>query len=921
MNLKKIIPVIALLICAVAMSGCKQENKYRIGVSQCSEDDWRRKLNDEIMREVLLHDNIEVEIISADDNSEKQKADLRYFANGDFDVIIASPNEVDAVTPVLDSIYNAGIPLIIFDRRTNTGNCTAFQGADNKAIGRAAAQYAHSLVPSPQIIEIEGDLATSPAIDRHIGFAEYAQATPSITVLASAEGEWTTEGGKRIADSLLSIYPQANVIYTHNDRMGMGAAQVLDSLHRRDIKIIGIDATPEIGLKAVLDSVIDATFIYPSEGRNLIKTALAILEGEPYEKNYIIPTCTAVNTTNAEIMYVQNEALKEETNNIHELKSHINVYLKTQHAQRALLSAALVIVLLLAVLVFVILKNFWNQRRSRIEIERQSQEIKQQNEQLQEKNEEIRQMLTQVQQATQSKLSFFTNVSHDLRTPLTLIAEPVNQLQKADNLTESQHGLMDLAAKNVKILMRLINQILDLRKYENSMLSLNLSEVNLADEVRSWTEAFREAAAKRHLKYKVELPESAEGYDIAIDVDKVERVLYNLMANAFKFTPENGTVKVRLTRDDNNAYIIVADNGKGISAADIEKIFDRFFKTDEVNPHGSGIGLALSKAFAELHGGNITVESAEGKGAEFTVRLPIRHIEGQAATHNTEHKSAAEVSTELATISLSDEEPEEHSSTLLVIDDNADICALVASLMRGKFNVLQAHNGAQGVKLATKYVPDVIICDVMMPGIDGIETCRMLKAEVTTSHIPVLMLTACAMDEQRIAGYEGGADAYLTKPFNSDVLMAQVESLIANRKRLYDRFNSAAPAGNASTEAQPQLRPRDIDSDFYQRFTDVVNAEISNSSLSVDDIAAKLGISRVQLYRKMKALTNYSPTDLVRIQRLQRASSLLKTSEMTVSEICFAVGFTSHSYFTKCYHEYFGESPSDVQRRTSKPKI
>ena len=269
------------ICCLILLAGCSQEKAFKIGVSQCSEDDWRRKLNDEIMREVLLHDNIRVEILSADDNSDKQKADLRYFAQNGFDVIIASPNEIDAVTPVLDSIYAAGIPLIIFDRRTNNNNYTAFQGADNTAIGKAAARYIGAICQEPRIIELEGNLDTSPAIDRHEGFKSVVEQKPGMTLLASAEAEWTPEGGKRVTDSLLALYPTANIIYAHNDRMAMGAAEARKNAGRDDVKIIGIDATPEIGLKAVIYKVIDATFIYPSGGHQLIKTALAILEGNP----------------------------------------------------------------------------------------------------------------------------------------------------------------------------------------------------------------------------------------------------------------------------------------------------------------------------------------------------------------------------------------------------------------------------------------------------------------------------------------------------------------------------------------------------------------------------------------------------------------------------------------------------------------
>lgn len=929
MNHKYTISIMLILLLFL-VGGCKDQHKYRIGVSQCSQDDWRIKLNEEIMREALFYDNIEIEIRSAEDDNLKQMEDLRYFVNNNFDIIIAAPTEADAMTPLIDSIYNLGKPIIIFDRRTNSDNYTMFQGADNKEVGSAAAKYVLMLSESPKIIELEGKLETTPALDRHIGFNEIINSKDSTAILASVVGDWTYEGGKRCTDSLLRLFPETNIIYAHNDRMAIGASDAVKNLgKRKDIKIIGIDASPEIGFKAVLDTVIDATFIYPTGGRSLMQAAVSILNGEEIEKNIILPTRTAVNLSNAEIMLLQNEALKEETNNIKFLKEKLDVYWERYSLQTIVLYGVIAIVVLLCVTVFLLMRSFWIQRRHRALAEEQNkklmkqhEEIESQNEQLKQKNEEINQILARLQQATQSKLNFFTNVSHDLRTPLTLIAEPVSQILQADNLTEKQNKLIRLASKNIKILMRLINQILDFRKYENGKLNLNLTEVNFGAEIRDWTEAFREVATKRHLKFQVSIPDDQD-FSIAIDVEKIERVLFNLLSNAFKFTAPPGMVSVELIKEDNTINLKVKDNGKGINENDIEKIFERYFKNDTISPKGSGIGLALSKAFIELHGGSIEVESAEGKGSTFTVKLPIRHIETEVSTISQIEDQSDNIKSELSPINNDIVEPSEGASTLLVIDDNPDICTLISALMSEEYVVIQASSGLQGIRLATKFVPDIIICDVMMPGIDGLETCKRLKSEVTTSHIPVLLLTACAMDEQRIAGYNSGADAYITKPFNSSLLKSQVESLIKNRKILRDVYLSGDICkDNSDSVRQIGCYPNElqIDNDFYRQFLSIVEANLSKAALNVDDIASQIGISRIQLYRKLKSLTNYSPTDLIRNIRLERASRMLKSTQSTVSEICFAVGFTSHSYFTKCFKEYFGESPSDVQRRTSKVK-
>lgn len=927
--IKDTFTIFLAIIFLFAASSCKEEKKYKIAVSQCSQDDWRDKINDEIMREALFYDDVEVEIRSANDDNSRQIEDLRYFAANDFDLIIAAPNEAAALTPIIDSIYSTGKPVIVFDRNIDSDNYTLYQGADNKSIGHAAAKYALTLNAEPKVLEIEGNLSTSPARERHSGFKEVADSAPNMRLLASVVGDWIPERAREGTDSLLALYPETNVVYAHNDRMALGVAEAVKKSGRKDIKIIGIDASPSIGLKAVMDSVIDATFIYPTEGRRLIKSALAILNGEKLEKNVIIPTRTAVDQTNAEILLLQDEALKVETNNIKELKQELDSYWKQHSLQTIILYGSIAFIILLGISIFLLLRSFWIQRKHREVAEAQNAKLQEQRDQIESqykelsiKNEEINDILHKLQQATQSKLNFFTNVSHDLRTPLTLIAEPVDQLSHADNLNDEQKKLLTLASKNAKVLMRLINQILDFRKYENDRLDLQLTETNIAADLKDWTESFQLIAARKHIKFNVEVEGNQEDYTLAIDTDKIERVLFNLLSNAFKFTLANGRIGLRLSKDTKNVCIRVEDNGSGISSQDIEKVFNRFYKTDKVNPHGSGIGLALAKAFVELHGGSIEVQSKEGVGTRFTVLIPIRHTSD--ITEADRQIALPDVTVaELDEVETPEMPPSESERTILVIDDNRDICTLLKTLLQDKFRVIQAHDGTAGIKIATKYVPDLVICDVMMPGKDGYETCRRLKSEITTSHIPVLLLTACALDEQKAEGYDCGADAYLTKPFNSKVLFSMVGSLLENRRRLKEAWlapDSGLPILAKEIHKKSPASPADIESDFYRRFCSIVEQKMADSNLGVDEIASEFGISRIQLYRKLKSLTNYSPTDLMRIIRLKKASMLLKTTESTVSEVGYAVGFASHSYFTKCYREYFGESPSDVQKRTSKLK-
>ena len=902
---KAIIAIFALLL----LAGCTQGKVYKIGVSQCSQDDWRTKLNDEINREALFHDNVEVEIRSADDSNEKQIADLRYFVENKFDIIIVAPNEAEALTKPIADIYHSGMPVIVFDRNINDTTYTALQGADNYAIGKDAARYAKSICAQPRVIELFGLPGSTPAVDRGRGFKDEADRIGNFTIVASEPGNWNADDAAPVAEKLLKEHPEANLIYAHNDRMAIAASEVARKMGRRDIKIIGIDASPNIGIKAVMDSVIDATFIYPSEGRMLLNTAVAILTGQPYERINILPTPSAVDLSNAEILMLQEQALEKETSKIEALKANINIYWERYSMQRALLIGSLVILGLLCGLIFLLLRIYWNSKRYHAQIESRNAELSRQ-------RDELDSLYRQLQEATLSKLTFFTNVSHDLRTPLTLIADPVHQLAEADNITADQRTLMQLADKNVKRLQRLVNQILDIRKFDNGKLALHLMRFDVSKAVQEWCKPFAHAARKQHIKFVQNIDLSAD-FNTAADLEKIERIFFNLLSNAFKFTPENGTISVNLSREGDNILLAVSDSGRGMSDEEKSHVFERFFKTDTVNHNGSGIGLALSKVFAEMHSGTIKAESVVGEGTTMTLVLPVNNAEVETASIAKSVAMAQEDVNEICEIDVEPAAFTEDSPTILVIDDNADIRTLLATHLGEKYTVIQAKSGSQGIRLATKYIPDLIICDVMMPGLDGYETCRRLKHEDITSHIPVLLLTACSTDEQRTEGYECGADGYMSKPFDAAMLMARCNSLIENRKRVLEHSDTAPVAA----ESKPQAAVASaFDDEFYQRFEAFVLKDLANSEISVEDIAAQLGFSRVQMYRKLKAVTNYSPAELLRNIRLREAARMLKTQSITVAEVSYAVGFTSPSYFTKCFREFFNESPSDLQARTSKIK-
>lgn len=923
---------IVILFCLIGMTACRQDApRFRIGVAQCSDDSWRHKMNDEILREAMFYDGVSVEIRSAGDDNRQQAEDVRYFIDKGVDLLIISANEAAPMTPIVEEAYQKGIPVILVDRKILSDKYTAYISADNYEIGRAVGNYmASTLKGKGNVVELTGLSGSTPAMERHQGFMAAISNFPDIKLIDKADAAWEREPAEVAMDSILRRHPKIDAVYAHNDRIAPGAYQAARKAGReKEMIFVGIDALPGKGngLELVLDSVLNATFIYPTNGDKVLQLAMNILEAKPYPRETIMNTAV-VDRTNAHVMQLQTAHISELDEKIETLNGRIDGYLSRVATQQVVMYGGLVILLLVAGLLVVVYNSLRSKNRlnrelseqkrqleeQRDKLEEQRDQLEQQRDKLAEQRDQLIQLSHQLEEATHAKLVFFTNISHDFRTPLTLVADPVEHLLADKTLSDDQHRMLLLVQRNVNILLRLVNQILDFRKYENGKMEYTPVPVDILSSFKGWNESFLAAARKKHIHFSFDnMPDT--DYHTLADVEKLERIYFNLLSNAFKFTPENGKVTVRLSaltkEDDRWIRFTVSNTGSMISAEHIRNIFDRFYKID-MHHAGSGIGLALVKAFVELHGGTISVESDEKQGTVFTVDLPVRTCACETSSlEESPVSSVSEASSLNDALPIEEEELEKNydssKPSVLIIDDNVDIRSYVHGLLHTDYTVIEAADGSEGIRKAMKYVPDLIISDVMMPGIDGIECCRRLKSELQTCHIPVILLTACSLDEQKIQGYDGGADSYISKPFSSQLLLARVRNLIDSHRRLKQFF------GGGQALAKEDVC--DMDKDFVEKFKALIDAKMGDSGLNVEDLGKEMGLSRVQLYRKIKSLTNYSPNELLRIARLKRAASLLASSDMTVAEIGYEVGFSSSSYFAKCYKEQFGESPTDLLKR------
>lgn len=918
----QIVRKIIFLLLVITLFSCNDTGKkhYIIGVSQCSDDAWRRSMNEEMLREASFNPDVQLLIKTAYDSNQKQIRDIENLIAQRVDLLIVSPNEAVPLTPVVEKAMQAGIPVILVDRKIKSGQYTAFVGADNYQIGYEVGVYAANLLNGKgNIVEIRGLSGSTPDLDRHSGFINGIKNFPEIRIVYSKDGGWLRNQAKQQMIEALNLSLPVDLVFAHNDEMGTGAHEAVSvNSNVKKPFIIGIDALPgsDGGIQKVINGTLDATFIYPTGGEKAIQTALRILRKEPYDRDNILYTAV-VDKTNARVLKLQTDQIIEHQNRIRQLNSILDENLSQYNTQRVFLLFSLAVIFIILGLLILLFNSFRHKNKINKKLEFNNIAINKQKEELALQRDQLLALSKNIEDATQAKLMFFTNISHEFRTPLTLIMGPLENIVNNETLSNEGKRLALVIKKNVGILLRLIDQIIDFRKYENGKMQMYYTLGNLNTFVSDICNSFSDICKKKKIKFAYNVAD--EDFTLWFDSDKIEKICYNLLSNAVKFTSENGEIIVSLTSEllENEKYarISVKDTGEGIKSEFINNIFDRFYQIEN-NKGGSGIGLALTKALIEEHGGRIEVESTLGKGSFFSFVIPYKQkditIQEQYPVFES-HIEAAEdyVEPEMLNFLQDIQQPdiETGKSTILLVEDNKDVCDYVKSLLVHDYKIITADNGQNGIIKALKYIPELVISDVMMDKMNGFELCKHLKTNFSTSHIPVILLTALALDDQKAVGFESGADAYIPKPFNEDLLKIRIRKIIENRDKIKEYFQQNLTFGERKESVS------ELDKSFMEKFRKIVEDNLIDSELNVDEIGRNMGLSRVQLYRKIKSLTNYAPNELVRIIRLKTAEQLLINSEKTISEIAYETGFTSPSYFTKCFREYFNESPTDYLKK------
>jgi signal transduction histidine kinase/DNA-binding response OmpR family regulator len=902
------------LVCLIVTACSKKESKqYTIGFSQCTgADDWRKTMQASMYRELSFNPEIRFIMKDAGGQSHKQIQQIDELISQDIDLLIVSPNEAQPITPIVEKAYQTGIPVIILDRRTNSDQYTAYVGADNAEVGQIAGAYTNTLLKgSGKVIEISEKPGSSADIDRHKGFMETINHFPGIKLISKLDGDWDKYSFEAPLTKLLKTHADIDVIFCQNDRRALSAFKVCKNLGvEKKIRLIGVDGLtgPNGGIDLVDKGILDATVLYPTGGEEAIRAAISILQKQPFKRDNLLQI-TMIDSTNVRIMKLQGEKLAAQQQDIERRQGKIEEQRAISENQSIIIytvSITLALALIFGALSFYSLSE---NRKINRRLEVQNHEISDQ------KNQ-IEQLAQSAEVENEAKLKFFTNISHEFRTPLTLILAPVEDVLASKKIRDPLiKQELSLIRKNTLRLLRLVTQLMDFRKLGSHRMHVRAGQHNLVAFVKDIMVAFERIASKHKIDFQL-IASEAE-IMVWFDATMLDKVIFNLLSNAFKFTPDKGRVYLYIKNVmPDRVQITVEDNGIGMSESEVAHVFEVFYQAESnYKALGTGLGLALSKELISLHQGTISVRSKPNKETEFKIELPLgnKHFKPDELRNEQVEDFSMVQNFELNEENLllhspaAGEVPKEQS--VLIIEDNHDLVRLLEQKLQTGYQIFVANDGEEGLRLAFEQIPDLIVCDVMLPKKDGLGVTSILKTDFRTSHIPLILLTARTSTEQQIEGIQTGVDAYITKPFNLLYVQEIIKTLLRNRALLREHYTSELPI-----ESTSGTNPNKLDKKFITHFTAYIEKHYDNSELSVEDIGKDLGMSRVQLYRKVKALLGMSVNEYLQQVRLNKAKFLLRRDDLTVADVAYKVGFSSPTYFSTAFKGKYNQTPMEYKK-------
>jgi signal transduction histidine kinase/DNA-binding response OmpR family regulator len=928
-----LLPFIFLFLFISQSQTCAQneKGKFLVGFSQCTTADaWRRSMDQEMQNELLYYPTMQLIVKDAENSSKKQIKDIKELLDARIDLLIVSPNESEPLTAIVSEVFKKGIPVILIDRKIESADYSAFIGGNSYQIGREAGIYAVKLLKGKgRIVEISGLEGSSPAKDRHKGFVEEISKSSGMEIVKSLSGEWEVAVSENQMHKFLETGKPFDLIFAHNDVMALGAYKAyIQKFKKKNAFFIGVDGLPgtSCGIQAVMDRKLDATMLYPTGGSLAISLAWDLLNKKPVSKENMLNTLV-IDSTNVRALKFQTDEIMSLHNRIVSSRNILDEQVKKYLSQQFWLILALSSLLVVIVLVVLLLRGFRNKGKANIKLEAQKLAITRQ-------NEDLRKISLELEAATRAKLIFFTNISHEFRTPLTLMLGPLENILSENKLSTELRSQLTMMMRNAKRLLRLINQLMDLRKIENEKMQLNTSEYDVIGFIREIKETFDELASRKKIQFCFHAAENEQL--LYFDKDKTDKILFNLLTNAFKFTSESGSIEINFRKElhrfngiEKEAVAIeVKDNGIGISKDNLNKIFDRFYQVEQDKANivtGTGIGLPLSKGFIDLHHGDIEVKSKKGEGSSFIVyfQLGKDHLgDDEIIAIDQEYtrfekQILPEIIQEVKEEAIPDasqiSDDYENRLLLMVVEDNEDVSKFIKSCLNDHYRIMTASNGIEAFEKIYIEEPDLIVSDVLMPEMDGLEFTKKLKTDIRTCHIPIILLTALSSHENKIEGLETGADSYIAKPFNKKHLQVRVKHLIESRQQIRKHYQQ-----DVITQFVSENKISQLDSSFLKKCNAITEKHLTDNEYGVEQLSAEIGLSRVHVYRKIKHLTGLTVSEFVRNIKLKKAAVILQESGKSIAEIAYETGFSSPSYFSKCFKDLYNISPTEfVQNNTS----
>ena len=904
-----IVLFILLILVTACKDASKKSDKIVIGFSQgLGNHPWRQAMNHSMEIQASLHSNVQLTISKAEGSVKKQIADIQKMIDQNVNVIIISPIEPDSIVSIVSKAYSRKIPVILVDRKINSSNYSTYIGSDNEEIGKQAASYILSDSKTfKKIIEIKGGDNSSPTTERSLGFETLIRETPDAEIVKVFTG-LPVEAFRKTIDSMKS---QNFYVFAFNDELAAKAWQIARSAGlENQIKFIGVDGlnTKDGGIQMVLDGKLNATLLYPTGGTEAIETAIKIYGGQVPPKRIKLNT-TIIDRLNAEIMRNQFDKIIEQQgvieNQVHAVRKQTELY----SSQKELFRWSVVLLILMFCLIAYAIYLIYA-------IKIKNKQLTLTNERVTIQRNQIETIADELKESNEARVNFFTGMSHEFKTPLTLILSSLESLKEGIIQKGSKPSYeIELISKNSNRLLRLIDNLLDFRKIENKTFNLRVSKTNIYDFTFGIFRDFENEARKRNIKFEINA--ANKNIELFIDRNLMDKVYFNLLSNAFKFTPDNGKIEISIQERGNQVVISFKDNGIGIPEKEISNVFEAYFKGSNNRKNSSGIGLHLSRQFIELHLGSVEVHSFQG--TEFIISLfkGNKHFNEDQMVKEASFLKAETLSNNEILTGIEDDGFVQNQAidgerySLLLVEDNSDLSFFLSNKLKSEFDVTTS-DGADAVDKAVGEIPDIIVCDVNLPVKNGFEICEILKNDLRTSHIPIILLTALDNKESYLQGLKSGVDLYLTKPFSYPILTQSLRGLLYNREKLrYYYTNNIGKIVDSKSFGS-------IEQNFVNRLNQIIMGNIDNADFSVENLADLLNISRIQLYRKIKAMFDVNVSDYINNIRLEQAKFMLQNPELTISEVAYKTGFSSPNYFSTVFKNKYGLSPNAFRKSIGK---